>query len=101
MLLGYLLARFEDETVASEAILRVGGLPLMASLRARAEAEGETLGIYAAGLVRRFAAEASDETWITLMGALARAEDPGDVCLRQALNYDGPMAEESRSPVEN
>ena len=100
MLLSHLLTRFEDDTVASEAILRVGGLPLMASLRERAQAEGETLGAYAAGAVRRFAAEASDEAWITLMGALARAEDPGDVCLRQALNYDRPMAGESGPPVE-
>lgn len=90
MLLGNLLARFEDETVASETILRVGGLALMASVSERAEAEGETVGTYAAGLVRRFAAEASDETWITLMGALARAEDPGAVCLKRALEYDLP-----------
>jgi hypothetical protein len=87
MLLGYLLARFEDETVASETILRVGGVSLMAALSARAEAEGETLGAYAARLVRRFSAEASDETWITLMGALARAEDPGAVCLKRALAH--------------
>ena len=87
MLLGDLLARFDDETVASETILRVGGLPLMASLRQHADAEGETLGAYAVGLVRRFATEASDETWITLMGSLARAEDAGAVCLKRALAH--------------
>lgn len=85
MLLGDLLAQFEDETVASETILRLGDLALVAALRARAEAQGITLGAYAAGAVRRFAAEASDETWISLMGALARAENPGAVCLKQAL----------------
>ncbi len=88
MLLGDLLARFDDETVASETILRVGGLPLMAALRERAEAEGETVGVYAARAVRRFATEASDETWITLMGALGRAGDPGAVCLARALAHD-------------
>ena len=87
MLLGDLLARFEDETVASETILRLGDLSLVAALRERAEAEGESLGAYAAGTVRRFAAEASDETWISLMGALARAEDPGAVCLKRALAH--------------
>lgn len=87
MLLGDLLARFEDETVASETILRLGDLSLITRLRARAEAEGETLGAYAAGLVRRFATEASDETWITLMGALARGKDPGAVCLKRALEH--------------
>ena len=87
MLLGDLLARFKDETVASETILRLGDLSLVAALRERAEAEGESLGAYAAGTVRRFAAEASDETWISLMGALARAEDPGAVCLKRALAH--------------
>jgi hypothetical protein len=87
MLLGDLLARFEDETVASETILRLGDLSLVASLRERAEAAGVTLGAYAAGTVRRFAAEASDETWITLMGALARADDPGAVCLKHAFAH--------------
>lgn len=87
MLLGDLLARFEDESVASETILRLGDLALVAALRQRAEAEGETLGAYAAGAVRCFATEASDEAWISLMGALARAEDPGSVCLKRALAH--------------
>ena len=73
--------------MASETLLRLGDLSLVAALRERAEAEGETLGAYAAGTVRRFAAEASDETWITLMGALARAEDPGAVCLKHAFTH--------------
>jgi hypothetical protein len=87
MLLGDVLARFEDEAVATETILRLGDLTLVAVLRERAEASGQTLGDYAAGAVRRFAAEASDERWVTLMGAMARAEDPGAVCLRHALGY--------------
>jgi hypothetical protein len=87
MLLGDLLARFDDETVASETILRLGDLTLVARLRGRAEAEGQSLGTFADGAVRRFAAEASDEQWVTLMGALARAEDPGAVCLRHAFSH--------------
>ena len=87
MLLGDLLARFDDETVASETILRLGDLSLVAALRERAEAEGVTLGAYAAGAVRQFAAEASDEAWITLMGALARAEDPAAACLKHAFAH--------------
>ncbi len=90
MLLGYLLARFEDEAVASETILRVGGVSLLAAVRERAEAEGETVGTYAAKEVQRFAADAPNETWVTLMGALARAEDPGAVCLKHALAHNLP-----------
>jgi len=88
MLLGDLLARFDDETVASETLLRVGDLSLIAALRERADTEGLTLGAYTACTVRRFAAEASDEAWVTLMGTLARADDPGAVCLKHALTYD-------------
>jgi len=87
MVLGDLLARFEDETIATETILRLGDLALVARLSERAAADGRTLGDYAVSAVRRFAAEASDERWVTLMGALARAEDPGAICLRHALGY--------------
>jgi hypothetical protein len=35
--------------------------------------------------VQRFAAQASDEEWVTMIGALARTDDPGSVCLTFAL----------------
>ena len=87
MLLGDLLARFDDEGIAAEAVLGLGDLALAAKLRAAAEASDLTLGAYAAAAVRRYAAEASDEEWVNLMGALGRAQDPGTVCLRRALNH--------------
>jgi hypothetical protein len=87
MLLGDVLARFDDEGTVAETLLRVGDLTLVARLREHAEAEGQGLGAFAAGAVRRFAAEASDEQWVTLMGALARAEDPGAVCLRHVFGH--------------
>jgi hypothetical protein len=87
MLLGDLLARFEDEAVATESILRLGDLSLVAKLNERADANGQTLGDYAVCAVRRFSTDASDEQWVTLIGALARAEDPGTVCLRYVLAY--------------
>jgi hypothetical protein len=87
MLLGDMLARFDDEAVVTETILRLGDLSLVARMREQAEAYGEPLGDYAASAVRRFAAEASDERWATLIGALARAEDPGSVLLKHAIGY--------------
>jgi len=87
MLLGDLLARFDDEGIATEAVLGLGDLALATTLRAAAEADGMTLGAYATAAVQRYAAEASDEEWVSLMGALGRAQDPGAVCLRRALNY--------------
>ena len=87
MLLGDMLARFEDEAIATEAILALGDLGLIARLRAAAEAEGETLGSYAAAAVQRYAADASDEEWVTLLGLLGRASDPGSACLQRALAH--------------
>ena len=87
MLLGDVLASFDDESIAAETIMRLDDLVLAARLRERAEAEGQSLGAFAAGAVRRFAAEASDEEWVGLMGALARAEDPGAACLRYAFGH--------------
>jgi hypothetical protein len=88
MLLGDLLARFDDEALAAETILGLGDLTLIAQMRERAHASGSSLGAYAAGAVRHYAAAASDEEWLTLMSALSRAHDPGAVCLTRAFAYD-------------
>jgi hypothetical protein len=56
-------------------------------LREEAAANGETLGAFAQTALQRFAAEAGDEDWVTLLGALARADDPAAVCLKRALTY--------------
>lgn len=87
MLLGDVLARFDDESVAAETIVGLGDLALVARLRQRAEAVGQSLGEYAASTVRCYAANASDEEWITLMGALGRAADPGALCMTRAFAY--------------
>ena len=60
MLLGDLLARFETPSFAG-------------------------LGAFAQDAMRRFAAGATNEEWVTLLGALARASDPGAVCLTFAF----------------
>lgn len=87
MLLGDVLGRFDDEAVAAKTILGLGDLSLICRLREQADAAGQPLGAYAANAVRRYAAGASDEEWTTLMGLLARAEDPGVVCLQRAFSY--------------
>jgi len=85
MLLGDLLNAFDDEAVAAETILRVGDVALIAAMRKQAEAHGLSLGAFAAATVRRYADEASDEEWATLIGQMGRADDPGAVCLRRAF----------------
>jgi hypothetical protein len=86
MLLGDLLARFGDETVAVDTLFGLGDLRLVAEIRRRAEAAGLGSGAFAARAVRRYA-EAPDEEWITLVGEFARSDDPGLVFLRRALFY--------------
>jgi len=85
MLLGDLLARFDAPSFAEETVLALGDLNLLARMRAQAETDGESLGEFARNAVQRFAAEASDEEWVSLIGALARADDPGAVCLKFAF----------------
>ncbi|HXD44949.1 MAG TPA: hypothetical protein VN655_07415 [Pseudolabrys sp.] len=87
MLLGDVLARFDSPSFAEETVLALGDLNLLARMRAQAEADGESLGEFARNAVQRFAAHASDEDWVSLIGALARADDPGTVCLRHAFTH--------------
>lgn len=87
MLLGDLLARFSDKSIAVETVFGLGDLALVAKLSEQAEADGLTLGTYAASAVRRYAEEASDQEWVNLMGALGRAQDPGMVCMQRAFAH--------------
>jgi hypothetical protein len=92
MLLSDILAKFFDEAGVTEFLLRHGDLPLLARLRDLAEAERETLGEFASGAVRRYASEASDEEWVTLLGLISRTDDPAVVCLQRALEHTAAAA---------
>lgn len=85
MLLGDILKTFSDESAAAEYLLSLGNIPLVARLQELANAEGETLGEYARAAVQRYASEASEEEWLTLLGLISRANDPAKVCLQRAL----------------
>jgi hypothetical protein len=85
MMLGDVLRCLNDDVEATEVILGVGDLRLMTAAQQRAEAEGLALAAYLRGVVQRYAAEATDEEWITLMGTIGRAADPGMACVKRAL----------------
>ena len=87
MVLGDFLACFGDESAAAEAVLSLGDLRLVAGLRQRAAAEGLGLGTFAALAVQRYAEEASDEEWVTLMAELGRSADPGLAFIKRALSH--------------
>jgi len=87
MLLGDILAQFNDDGVAAEMLLRLDDLGLVARLKEEADAQGRALGEFAASSVRHYAANASDEEWVTLMATLGRTGDPGVACMKRAFAF--------------
>jgi len=85
MLLGDILSKLENDGEAAEVILDAGDRRLLAAMRQRAEAEGLDLAAYAKAAVQHYAAEASDEEWLTMVGQIGRAADPGLACLKRAF----------------
>lgn len=87
MLLGDLLGQFRDESIAAETILRIGDIVLITKLREQASVNGQSLGVYATAAAQRYATDAPHEEWVTLMGALSGAKDPGAVYMQRAFAY--------------
>ena len=85
MILGDLISRLSDAGVADETLLRIGDLAMLAAVRERAAASDLSPGAFMAAAVRRYSNEASDEEWMTLLGAMNRDEEPGAAFLRRAL----------------
>jgi hypothetical protein len=85
MILGDMLQRLNDDGAAAELLMRAGDLALLASMRRQAEAEGVDLAAYTRALVQRYAASASNEEWVTVMGVIGRASDPAITYLKRAL----------------
>jgi hypothetical protein len=91
MLLGEVIARFDDEAAASEALLSLGDLALMLRVNARAAEQHITAGQLAMQAVGDFVSSASDEDWLTLVGQMSRVNDPGATFLRNALSRALPQ----------
>ncbi len=85
MLLGDVIARFEDEAGAAEALLALDDLALVTCVSAAAADEELTVGEFAARAVGQFVADASDDDWLTLIGRMTRTENPGRVFLIHVL----------------
>jgi hypothetical protein len=86
MLLGDVIARFEDEAVVSETLFALDDLALAARIATLAAENNMSAGEFAMQSVGRFIDGASDEEWLTLIGQMSRAENPGQIFLRQALS---------------
>lgn len=85
MLFGELIARFQDETVAGETLFSLGSLVLVARLAALAAERHVPVGQLVAQAVSQFVNGASDEEWLSLVGHMSGAADPGRVFLHRVL----------------
>jgi hypothetical protein len=97
MLLGEVIERFEDPAFAAEALLALDDLALAARVNVAAADEALPPGEYVIRSVGRFLQSASDEEWLTLIGLMSRADDPGNVFLRRVLSHlPGNISRDSR-----
>ena len=90
MLLGELIARLKDETVAGEALVSLGNLAMVARLVALAAERNVPVGQLVAQAVGQFVNGASDEEWLSLVGHMSGAADPGRVFLHRVLMNAAP-----------
>jgi hypothetical protein len=92
MLLGDVIARFDDEAAANEALLSLGDLALTVRVTTLAAEQNVSAGQLAAQAVGQFVNTASAEDWLNLVGQMTRAPDPGAVFLRRVLSRALPAS---------
>ena len=93
MQLGDVIARFEDEAFVGETLLALDDLALTARIAASAAENSVSAGEFAARAVGQFVIGASDEEWLTLIGLMSRADNPGQVFLRRVLSNALPQSQ--------
>lgn len=96
MLLGDVIARFEDDDFAAETLVALDDLALMARVVSLADEKCIAMGEVAQQAVNAFVQKAGDGEWLTLIGLMSRADNPGQVFLRRVLW----SALEERQPIQ-
>lgn len=84
-MLSDLISQFDHPDVAAQALLQLDDLALSSRVVEVAMAEQITIAEIVRQCVRNYANRANEEEWVTLMGALARSNDPARVFLHRAL----------------
>jgi len=87
MLLGDLIARLDDDTVAAETLLALGDIKLIAWARTTAARDGVSVGSFLIEVIGRLAQAADPDAWLSLMSAAGRSDNPGAACLRTAIVF--------------
>ena len=85
MLLGDLMRRLTDDTAATELIVGLGDLTLLQAMTERADSEGLDLVTFSQDAVRAYAARASEEEWVTLLGQIGKSADPAAIFIKRAF----------------
>jgi hypothetical protein len=101
--LGELLVAWQDEATILDALIGLEDLTLLARLEQAAADDGCDLASAVRDTVGRFIEEADDETWLTLLGRLGKAEDPAKAGLKLMLQYglDHARLESGNKPNQN
>ena len=94
MQLGDVIARFEDEAFVNETLVALDDLALTARVFTLAAENNVSAGEFAAQSVGQFVNSATDEEWLTLIGLMSRADNPGQVFLRRVLSNALPQPQE-------
>jgi len=97
MLLGDIIAAFQDEAVINETLFSLGDLALTARLVALAAESNVSTGELAIESVGRFVNGASDEEWLTLIGQMSRSENPSGFFFDASCRSDAISSERLRS----
>lgn len=87
MNLGNLITSLQQEAHGESALEAIGDIVLLTEVREMGTAFGEGIGAYVATSAQRYAALAGDEEWLTLIGAMERADEPGKTALKRMLRW--------------
>jgi hypothetical protein len=92
-MLGKLIDDLDDPNVVLDLVAALEAPDLLTRIGRAADAEGLTPSAYLAASVRTFVDEASDDTWLQLIGIMNRSGDPSLAAMRAILEAVLPAGE--------
>ena len=86
MLLGDLIAKVQQPSFAAEALLVLDDLALMARINIASDRAELEPGEFISQSIGAFVDRATDEEWLSMIGAMSQAENPGQAFLHRVLS---------------
>lgn len=90
MHLGQVLGRLMDEAAATQTLVELEDIALLARVKTAATDHGVTLGQIITSAVDSFTSSADADHWVQLMSVINRAQDPGREALKLMLEASLP-----------